>query len=40
LHEKPQTAYLPWQVDVLEATMPGYVRPSFCEIVRSSRFAT
>jgi hypothetical protein len=40
LHEKPQTAYLPWQVDVLEATMTGYVRPSFCEIVRSSRFAT
>jgi hypothetical protein len=40
LHGKPQTAYLPWQIDVLAATMPGYEPPSFCEIVRSSGFAT
>jgi hypothetical protein len=40
LHSKPQTAYLPWQVDVLEATMPGFVRPSFCEVVHSSPFTT
>jgi hypothetical protein len=40
LRGKPQTAYLPWQIDVLEATMPGFVRSSFCEVVRSSRFAT
>jgi hypothetical protein len=40
LHDKPGTAYLPWQVEILEATMPGHRRPSFCEVVRSSRFAT
>jgi hypothetical protein len=40
LREKPHTAYAPWQTDVLAATMPGYVRPNFCDVVRSSRFAT
>ena len=40
IRDKPETAYARWQVDVLEATMPGYEPPSFCEIVRSSRFAT
>jgi HD domain len=40
LRDKPETAYARWQVDVLEATTPGYAPPRFCEIVRSSRFAT
>jgi hypothetical protein len=40
VRDKPETAYLPWQVDVLEATTPGYVRAGFCEVVRRSRFAT
>ena len=40
MRDKPQTAYARWQVDVLAATTPGYEPPSFCEIVRSSRFAT
>jgi hypothetical protein len=40
LRDKPETAYASWQTDILEATMPGYVRPSFCDVVRSSRFAT
>jgi hypothetical protein len=37
---KPETAYASFQMDVLEATTPGYVRPNFCEIVRSSRFVS
>jgi hypothetical protein len=40
LRDKPETAYAPWQMDLLEASMPGYARPSFCDIVRSSRFAS
>jgi hypothetical protein len=40
LRDKPETAYATWQTDLLEASMPGYVRPSFCDIVRSSRFAS
>ena len=40
LRDKPETAYAPWQMDLLEASMPSYVRPSFCTIVRSSRFAS
>jgi hypothetical protein len=36
---KPETAYASWQIDVLEATTPGYVRPNFCEVLRSTRFA-
>jgi len=38
LRDKPETAYAPWQTDVLAATMPGYARPSFCDVVRKSRF--
>jgi hypothetical protein len=40
IRDKPETAYARWQVDVLAATTPGYAPPNFCEIVRSSRFAT
>jgi HD domain len=38
VRDKPHTAFLPFQMDALEATMPGYVRPNFCEAVRDSRF--
>jgi hypothetical protein len=24
--------------DILEATVPGYVRPDFCDFIRGSRF--
>ena len=24
--------------DILEATVPGYVRPNLCELIQSSRF--
>jgi hypothetical protein len=40
LGDKPGTAYSRWQIDLLEATMPGYVRENFCNVVRRSRFAT
>jgi hypothetical protein len=40
LRDKPETAYAAWQTDLLEASMPGYVRPSFCDIVRNSGFAS
>jgi hypothetical protein len=26
--------------DILEATVPGYVRPNFCDYIRNSRFAS
>jgi hypothetical protein len=37
LRDKPHTAYLAWQTDLLA---PGYARPNFCHVVHSSRFAT
>ena len=40
LRDKPDTAYAPWQTDLLAAAMPGYVRPSFCDVVRRSLFAS
>jgi hypothetical protein len=40
LHDKPETAYAPWQTDLLAAAMPGYVRPNFCDVVRRSRFGS
>jgi HD domain len=39
VRDKPQTAFAAFQMDILDATMPDYVRPNFCDIVRSSRFA-
>jgi hypothetical protein len=40
MRDKPQTAFGTMNTDVLEATLPGYVRPDFCDYIRSSRFAT
>jgi hypothetical protein len=40
LRDKPETAYAPWQADLLQRWMPGYVRPNFCDVVRHSRFAS
>jgi hypothetical protein len=40
LRDKPETAYATWQADLVAAAMPGYVRPSFCDVVRRSRFAS
>jgi hypothetical protein len=35
---KPETAVGTMLTDVLEATVPGYVRPNFCDYVRNSGF--
>lgn len=40
IRDKPETAYATWQRDILEATVPDYVPPNFCDVVRQSRFAT
>jgi hypothetical protein len=40
IRDKPETAYATWQRDILEATVPGFAPPSFCDVVRQSRFAT
>ncbi len=40
LRDKPDTAFLTWQADLLAAARPDYERPSFCDIVRGSRFAS
>jgi hypothetical protein len=38
IRDKPETAGGTMMTDILEATVPGYVRPNFCEYVRNSRF--
>jgi HD domain len=38
MRDKPETAFGTMNTDVLEETVPGYVRPNFCEIIRGSRF--
>ena len=38
IRDKPETAIGTMMTDVLEATVPGYVRPNVCELIQSSRF--
>jgi hypothetical protein len=40
MRDKPDTAFGTMNTDILEATMPGYVKPNFCDYIRNSRFAT
>jgi hypothetical protein len=40
MRDKPETAFGTMNTDILEATLPGYVRPNFCDFIRDSRFAT
>jgi hypothetical protein len=40
MRDKPETAFGTMNTDILEATVPGYVRPNFCDYIRDSRFAT
>jgi hypothetical protein len=40
IRDKPETAFGTMNTDILEATVPGYVRPNFCDYIRDSRFAT
>jgi hypothetical protein len=39
MRDKPETAFGTMNTDILEATVPGYVRPNFCDYIRDSRFA-
>ena len=38
--DKPETAFGNVKADVLERTLPGYVRPNFCDMILASKFAT
>ena len=40
MRDKPETAFGTMNADILEATVPGYVRPNFCDFIRDSRFET
>ena len=40
MRHKPETAFGTMNTDILEATVPGYVRPNFCDFIRDSRFDT
>jgi hypothetical protein len=37
---KPETAIGTMMTDILEATVPGYVRPNVCDAIKNSRFET
>jgi HD domain-containing protein len=39
IRDKPETAYGTMYTDILEATVPGYVRPNLCDRIRGSRFS-
>ena len=38
MRDKPETTVGTMNEDILEATVPGYVRSNFCERIRGSRF--
>jgi hypothetical protein len=40
MRDKPDTTFGTMNTDVLSETLPGYVRPNFCDIIRGSRFAS
>jgi hypothetical protein len=40
MRDKPATTFGTMNTDILEATVPGYVRPNFCDYIRRSPFAT
>lgn len=37
MRDKPQTTFGTMNTDILEATVAGYLRPNFCDYIRSSR---
>jgi hypothetical protein len=39
MRDKPDTTFGTMNVDILEAKVPGYVRPNFCDFIASSRFS-
>jgi HD domain len=40
MRDKPGTTFGTMNTDILDATVPGYVRPNFCDFIRTSRFAS
>ena len=40
IRDKPETAFGTTNTDILEATVPGYVRPNFCGSIRNAPFDT
>jgi hypothetical protein len=40
MRHKPETTFGTMNTDILEATVPTYVRPNFCDFIRNSRFET
>jgi hypothetical protein len=40
MRDKPETTFGTMNTDILDATVPGYVRPNFCDYIRNSRFET
>src|SRR3954451_1667550 len=38
MRDKPGTTFGTMNTDILEATVPGYVRPNFCDYIRNSHF--
>jgi hypothetical protein len=40
MRDKPETTFGTMNTDILEATVPGYVRPNFCDYIRNARFET
>jgi hypothetical protein len=40
IRDKPETAVGTMMTDILEATVPGYVRPNVCDFIQNSRFET
>jgi hypothetical protein len=40
VRDKPETALGAMMTDILEATVPGYVRPNICDFIRNSPFET
>jgi hypothetical protein len=37
MRDKPETAFGTMNTDILEATVTGYWRPNFCDLIRTSR---
>ena len=38
MRNKPATTFGTMNADILEATVPGYVRSNFCDYIQNSRF--
>jgi hypothetical protein len=38
MRDKPETTFGTMNADILEATVPGYVRSNFCDYIKNSRF--